>query len=597
MRTHIAGLLLFILSASASSAFGQATAHGAPFAGQGSAPSVPTYTTRQTSFSIPFSVDRRVAQPVEVHLYMSTDGGTNWQLASRQPPSTRQFVFRARGDGEYLLASRTIDANQRAQPDGTLTPELRVIVDTAQPQIEFSARAGEGGDVITSWQTFDQNLDPSSLRVEYQDGFGQPWKPVAVKTPQDGAVRTSLDGQMSWWPSTETPTINVRAEIRDRAGNLTVVNRRVLLPTVTARQNVNSAGGDSVSPDPFARKGGYSEGAVAWPSDNGPRQPVERPTPTSPQPSHFAGAPANDERTTGHDPLPPYRPGSMAGSPAEELADFPASPPEMPSTWPASSSATQDVTQADESQATRGMVAAPVSNSTAAAAIAAAIPAGERPQMTNSRRFRLDYDVDSVGPSGVAEVQLWASNDGGQSWKLWGTDEDRSSPFDVEVNQEGVFGFRVVIVSQNGLAGRPPRAGDPADVWVGIDTQKPVVELTSAAYGEGHQVGKLIIQWRADDAALDDRPITLLFSESVDGPWTIIASSLPNDGEYAWPADPQLPTEVYLSIEARDQAGNVGSQKLDDPIRVDGLVPKARIRGVLPIPGVDREAFRRIKQR
>jgi hypothetical protein len=217
--------------------------------------------------------------------------------------------------------------------------------------------------------------------------------------------------------------------------------------------------------------------------------------------------------------------------------------------------------------------------------------------MTNSRRFRLDYDVDSVGPSGVAEVQLWASHDGGQSWKLWGTDEDKTSPFDVEVNQEGVFGFRVVIVSQNGLAGRPPRAGDPADLWVGIDTHKPVVELTSAAYGEGHQVGSLIITWQADDAAMDNRPITLLFSESPEGPWTIIASSLPNSGEYAWPADPQLPTEVYLRIEARDQAGNVAMQQLSDPIRVDGLVPKARIRGVLPVPGVDREAFRRIRQR
>jgi hypothetical protein len=244
-------------------------------------------------------------------------------------------------------------------------------------------------------------------------------------------------------------------------------------------------------------------------------------------------------------------------------------------------------------------VAAPVSSSASSSPlpVAASIPAGERPQMTNSRRFRLDYDVDSVGPSGVAEVQLWASNDGGQSWKLWGTDEDRTSPFDVEVNQEGIFGFRVVIVSQNGLAGRPPRAGDPADLWVGIDTQKPVVELTSAAYGEGHQVGSLIIAWQADDAALDDRPITLLFSESADGPWTIIASSLPNSGEYAWPADPQLPTEVYLRIEARDQAGNVAMQQLRDPIRVDGLVPKARIRGVLPVPGVDREAFRRIRQR
>jgi hypothetical protein len=593
MRTFSAGLMLVVLSASASSAFGQRAVPGAPTADQNRALSIPTYTTRQTSFSIPFSGDRRVLQPVEVHLYTSTDGGTNWQLASRQPPNTRHFMFRARGDGEYLLASRTIDANQSAQPAASLRPELRVIVDTIQPQIEFSARAGEGGEVITSWQAFDQNLDTSSLKVEYQDGFDQPWKPVAVKTPRDGAVRTDLQGQNSWFPSTTAPTINVRAEVRDRAGNLSVVNRRVLLPTATARKRTQPDEGHAVTSDPFARRGVFSQGAVAWPSDNGTGQPEQ---PASQPPAQVAEKEPADDAVVNHTPLPPYRPGSLSNPPADDLADFPADSPQMPSTWPGQASSQAgplDETTSPEP----GTVAAPVSTRSTSPAMTARIPAGERPQMTNSRRFRLDYDVDSVGPSGVAEVQLWASDDGGQTWKLWGTDDDRTSPFDVEVNQEGVFGFRVVIVSQNGLAGRPPRAGDPADLWVGIDTHKPVVELTSAVYGEGHQVGRLIINWQADDAALDDRPITLQFSESPDGPWTMIASSLPNTGQYAWPADPQLPTEVYLRIEARDQAGNVGMQQLSDPIRVDGLVPKARIRGVLPIPHVDREAFRRIRQR
>ena len=220
------------------------------------------------------------------------------------------------------------------------------------------------------------------------------------------------------------------------------------------------------------------------------------------------------------------------------------------------------------------------------------LPPGERPQMTNATRFRLDYDVDAVGPSGVAEVQLWTTADGGQTWRLWGVDEDRESPFDVVVEDQGIFGFRVVLVSHHGLSGRRPRSGDPADVWVGVDTTLPEGRLTSATYGEGPHAGKLLIQWHASDDYLGLRPITLLFSESADGPWTVIASALPNTGEFAWPADPQLPASLYLRLEVRDEAGNLTADQLSEPIRVEGLAPEARIRGVQPIHEPDREAFR-----
>jgi hypothetical protein len=220
------------------------------------------------------------------------------------------------------------------------------------------------------------------------------------------------------------------------------------------------------------------------------------------------------------------------------------------------------------------------------------MPRGERPHMTNSTRFQLDYDVDSVGSAGVAEVQLWATHDDGESWRLWGTDDDMQSPFDVAVREEGIFGFRVVIISRNGLSGRKPRTGDLADIWVGVDTTPPTAELVSATYGQGSRAGHLCIRWKAADDYLDPRPISLLFAETAEGPWTAIASAMPNDGDYAWPADPQLPTEIYLRLEVRDEAGNVTVEQLSEPIHLDGLAPKARIRGVKPLKDMDREAFR-----
>ena len=239
-----------------------------PAAARDTASQLPLYATRQNVFAIPFTVDRRITHPVEVHLYVSTDHGATWQLSARQPPGARQFTFRSRGDGEYWFASRTLDASQQASSQGPLQAELRVVVDTVPPQIEFAVRTGEGGTVLANWQAADQNLLASSLKIEYQEEAAQPWKPVAIKPPSDEVVRTAYQGQTTWDPQTRSPTINVRAEVRDRAGNLAVVNRRLLLPLQPPQNQQANADAFARTSDPFARVGQPSEGAVAWPSDN-----------------------------------------------------------------------------------------------------------------------------------------------------------------------------------------------------------------------------------------------------------------------------------------------------------------------------------------
>ena len=56
------------------------------------------------------------------------------------------------------------------------------------------------------------------------------------------------------------------------------------------------------------------------------------------------------------------------------------------------------------------------------------LPPGERPRMVNSRTFELEYDVDSVGPSGIGRVELWGTRDGGQTWRRFTVDSDKRSP-------------------------------------------------------------------------------------------------------------------------------------------------------------------------
>jgi hypothetical protein len=204
---------------------------------------------------------------------------------------------------------------------------------------------------------------------------------------------------------------------------------------------------------------------------------------------------------------------------------------------------------------------------------------------SNSRMFSLEYEIESAGMAGVNDVELWGTTDQGTTWKRWGSDPDRQSPFDIETNHDGPYGYRIVVVSNTGLATPRPLAGDPADMVVVVDTVQPKVRITGAAYGQGDQTGALIIRYRIEDANLGPRPVTLAFGESVEGPWSTIAAGLANDGIYAWPADPHLPRQIFLRIDITDAAGNRSHYILDTPIDVQGLAPRARIRGFNPVTG------------
>lgn len=210
---------------------------------------------------------------------------------------------------------------------------------------------------------------------------------------------------------------------------------------------------------------------------------------------------------------------------------------------------------------------------------------GEKPQLSNSKSFSLEYQLDSIGPQGVKAVELWGTKDGGQSWKKWDEDPDKTSPFDIRVDSETTFGFRVVVVGNNGLASKPPERGDQPDILVTIDTTIPKLTLLQAGYGQGEHAGKLDIRWTAEDEHLGPRPITLAFSESANGPFTTIASGLPNSGQYYWTIDSRTPRKLFLRIEAQDEAGNVALDQPEEAISLEGLTPRGRIRAISPIGG------------
>src|SRR5690606_1559242 len=136
------------------------------------------------------------------------------------------FELRNYPDGEYWFFISTVDRQGRVSPATATKPEMRVIIDTAAPRLEFSAVRGDSGEIKANWQAVDPNLKADSLKIEYQMPDGT-WRPVAIDRPADGSDRMTTRGTLTWWPNDAPGALTVRASLGDRAGNVAMSQAKV----------------------------------------------------------------------------------------------------------------------------------------------------------------------------------------------------------------------------------------------------------------------------------------------------------------------------------------------------------------------------------
>lgn len=674
-------------------------------------------STSMTGFGVPFKINDTDGRYIEVQLYVSKDRGRTWQFHDRKSPEATEFPFHSAGDGEYWFALKTLDRDRKLVPDGDAQPELKVIVDTRQPGLEFAAKTDLAGRVVCKWRAIDQNLDPNSLRISYQIN-GVPtgkWNPVEIRNVQPQTSPNILSDQLAWWPSVTAQEIVVRIQVSDRAGNEASELRSLLVPRVAMRTTQVATARPPVSPQcengvcqlpsatgypaqgwngqngpqgfgvPAGTQGtqnlahltpnissqvGSAPEFVAPPAPVGTRAAARLPSkpagwngqkegvPTHPQLAQTApkspdlnsiewGSSETETKGLQHEAIgSTSRPGgnqffhNRASGPisANQVVGSGASRPgfiqndldeqganrqasneglAMPITpsrdriksgeaatnrLDPSRGVSTSGNRSTDDHSSKGSSASRqpeplvhrVANPGVSPVAARPIPprTSSRPdrksidygvKAINSRRFLLNYNVDSVDPSGVGKVVLWVTRDGGQTWNSWATDNDNQSPFPVQVQENGTYGFRIVIHSNEGLSGRAPVRGDDADMKIRIDTEAPIARIVSVPYGTGHEAGRLVINWEASDEKLRLRPIKLAYSTSAQGPWTTIEEGLRNSGRYAWKVKRGVPDQLFLRMEVIDDAGNITVQQLTRPIDVSGLVPRGRVNGVQPV--------------
>ena len=539
-------------------------------------------------FVIPFNVELTGQTPREIQLEYSENGGLNWSLYSRGDVRTKQFQFIAQADGEYKFRLKTLD-NQGRSFDNPGEP-LCVVVDTNKPTANLMIDIDQRGMMLAEFAISDVALDASSIQLTYQtESLPQPRDIEFQLSP--GREKGSWLGTASWSIPNGTRQLAVRLVAKDKAGNTVEVNRLPQLPRSAALSNsLQLASGktrDSRTPsaNDLAQSQPIGTGIAERPKTSSPIVAV----PNVPD----ARSNGNNANLFGTGPNGVRSTDSVARSdtrasklPVREMTD------EEYEQAVASKNISLVAKRGDQSLIVRESNEESLKPSTTSLEIEPKVDriAGQstfrnniKPLFSSSKTFSLDYSIENEPESPIASVELWGTTDEGQTWQLWGQDPDRASPFDIQVEAEGLFGFRMIIVGANGLASNRPHNGDNADAWIQVDTTKPQAKLISALYGKGQQAGSMIIEYRAADDYFPERPITLSYSEVPSGPWKTIATGVRNNSRYVWPADPSLPATIYLRLEAFDSAGNVGVHLLDTPIDVQGLAPRGRIQGFRPI--------------
>jgi len=186
-------------------------------------------------------------------------------------------------------------------------------------------------------------------------------------------------------------------------------------------------------------------------------------------------------------------------------------------------------------------------------------PVNAKIHQTNQSKFNLNYNLESA-LGNVIEVQLWATENGGQSWVQWGVDTDKQSPLEVEMQRDGVYGFKTVVITSGAGSNTQPLPDSKADIWLQVDTTVPLLTPGTLRHSGVAGIPEILIRWQATDDNFGNRPIRLHYQTTDDTTWHEISRAVPNTGIYRWNLNPNSQMQYKIKIEAVDKAGNLATQ-------------------------------------
>jgi hypothetical protein len=289
-----------------------------------------------------------------------------------------------------------------------------------------------------------------------------------------------------------------------------------------------------------------------------------------PRPSSSPARPGNFDGLT----FPAY-PSAPTNAPSQDTDEPPAIPyPDFPEQGPRPIRTPKVPTQPDREGSTATIVA-PTWSQPRSARVTPEV------HYINTTQIELSYEVTQVGPAGVGAVDLWLTLDQGQTWRRFAEDMDLRSPINVDLPAEGIYGLTLIVRNRAGLGKEAPMRGDAPEMLVEVDLTAPLV-LLKAPQPIKDRRDQLTLSWEASDRYLTESPVTLSWSDKADGPWNEIVANLANTSRYLWTMPARMPHRIYLKLEARDRAGNIGVAQSAEPVLIDLLEPESKLTGVAP---------------
>lgn len=212
---------------------------------------------------------------------------------------------------------------------------------------------------------------------------------------------------------------------------------------------------------------------------------------------------------------------------------------------------------------------------------AAAAPAGEagKPPVnfSSADRFYVRYSVKDLGGAGVSTVEIWASSDGGKTWKKFAEDPTLSGRAIVKVPADGTYDFVTVAVDKAGNRERLPDDKTSPAFRVVVDHTGPKVTARGPADGTLAQAGSNVeFTWKAEDPYLVDDSVELQMKLEPAQDWQTVATAIGIEGSKTIKMPQVREGRALFQIVARDRAGNVGAAAAGSVI-FDTLPPEGHI--------------------
>ena len=165
--------------------------------------------------------------------------------------------------------------------------------------------------------------------------------------------------------------------------------------------------------------------------------------------------------------------------------------------------------------------------------------------------FRIPFETDA-GERRLREVQLYVSEDHGQTWRPAGTVAPEQHGFNFRAEHDGLYWFTVRTVDLAGRANPATLEGARPQLEVYVDTQVPIVTLRPAPAREGTYA----VEWEIREDNLDRASFFLEYRAAGGSEWIPLNVEPAANGQHAW--TPSTSGTVDVRLRVRDLAKNEG---------------------------------------